>query len=123
MSAITQIIRSVISVGPGFNLSGNLLTNPIDGTILIDTGELSGGSYYFGFIITSSVAAVVDIQHRDTANANNITLNRIRLASAGTDYPLFPNKISIDQHERIRLALFGGITGEIQGSIFYIQVD
>lgn len=120
--AISQIIQNTISLYDGEKIAGSVLTNPSDSTVIVDTGQLEEGNYLFGFIISNSVAANIDIQHRDAANSSNIDFMRIRIANAGTEYPLFPSKIKIETNQRIRLIMSGGITGGIQANIFYIRV-
>jgi len=121
--AVSQIIQNTISLYRGQKIVGSVLTNPTDQTILVDTGALSKDDYLFGFIIETSVAgATVDIQHRNAANSSNIDFIRIRIVNAWTEYPIFPSKIPMDLNERIRVIMSGGITGEIQASIFYIRV-
>lgn len=120
--AISQIIQNTISLYDGEKVAGSVLTNPADATVIVDTGQLDEGNYLFGFIIENSVAANVDIQHRNSANNANIDFMRVRIANAGTEYPIFPSKIKIETNQRIRLVMSGGITGEIQANIFYIRV-
>lgn len=120
--AISQIIQNTISLYDGEKVAGSVLTNPADTTVIVDTGQLDEGNYLFGFIMESSVAANVDVQHRNAANGANIDFVRIRISDAGTEYPLFPSKIKIETNQRIRLVMSGGITGEIQANIFYIRV-
>ena len=119
---ISLIVRNTISIGDGNKIVGSFVTNPVDNTVLADTGSLVEGNYLFGFITTSSIAATVLLQHRDSLNASNIDAIKIIIAAAGTDYPLFPSKVYINKNERIRIVMSGGIIGEIQGSIFYIKV-
>ncbi|MEM4313088.1 MAG: hypothetical protein QXH95_03430 [Thermoplasmata archaeon] len=118
--SISFIVKSLIGVG-GNLIDGNLFVNPLADTIIVDTNGLQLGYYYFGFVVTSSVACIIDIEHRDESNSQNKHRIRIRM-NAGTEYPIFWNPIQILNNERIRLKLIGGITGEIQGSIFYIKV-
>lgn len=120
--AISQIIQNTISLYDGEKVAGSVLTNPADTTVIVDTGQLEEGNYLFGFIMESSVAANVDVQHRNAANSANVDFMRIRISDAGTEYPLFPSKIKIETNQRIRLVMSGGITGEIQANIFYIRV-
>lgn len=120
--AISQILQNTISLYDGIKVAGSVLTNPADTTVMVDTGQLEEGNYLFGFIIEASVAANVDIQHRNAANSANIDFIKIRVANAGTEYPLFPSKVRINTNQRVRLVMSGGITGEIQANIFYIRV-
>lgn len=102
-------------------VSGSILTNPADQTVLVDTGPMTAGRYLFAVIGTSSVAWVYDVQQRDSANATNIDSQRRRV-SAGTEDLLFPNKVTLAQNERLRCLLQGAIVGEVQMSIFWMEV-
>lgn len=67
------------------------------------------------------MAWVYDVQHRDAANAVNNDAQRRRLA-AGNEDLLFPNKITLAEQERLRCVLVGAIVGEVQMSIFWMEV-
>lgn len=120
--AISSIIQNTISLEDGIRIVGSLLTNPSSGDITVDTGALSEGNYLFGFLVTTSVAAIIDIQHRNAANSANINSFRTRASQEGTGHILFPSKIRIATSERIRMVMGGTITGELQASIFYVKI-
>lgn len=109
--------------GLGTWAAGAVLSNPTDNTVIVDTGPISpGGEYIFACYAAGSVAAVYDVEHRDAANASTLQSQRSRPA-AGNDYFIFPNKITILNNERVRCSLRGGITGELQISIFFQELN
>lgn len=120
--AVTNIVQNTISLEDGEKTVGSLLTNPSSGGVVVDTGQLSEGNYLFGFLVTTSVAAIIDIQHRNAANSANIDSFRTRASQEGTGHILFPSKIRLATNERIRLVMGGTITGELQATIFYVKV-
>jgi hypothetical protein len=101
--------------------TGAVLTNPVDTTVLVDTGVLTIGNYLVAFVGAGSVAWVYDGQHRDAANAVNVQSQRRRPAAGDEDW-LFASKISIVAGERLRAVLVGTIVGEVQMSIFFQEV-
>lgn len=104
--------------------TGAVLTNPSNGDVLVDSGPMSavrGGYFLVGVIASASVPVVYDLQIRNAANTVTLQSQRRRLAGTTSnlnDDLLLPNKISMHQNERLRCVLVGGITGEVQLSIF-----
>src|SRR2546427_2719380 len=91
-------------------------------SVLADTGAIANrGNYLFAVSGAGSIAWTYDIQHRDGSNTTNVHSQRRRPA-AGNDDILIANKIFIDTNERVRVLLQGATTGEIQMSIFYVEV-
>lgn len=105
-------------IGEGVWVAGSLLTNPEDTDILVDTGELPGGVYLFAVSGASDSAWVYDVQRRNAANTSNIASQRRRPPAGSEDF-MFPNKIIVAPGERLRVVLVGGVTGEVQMSIYY----
>jgi hypothetical protein len=101
--------------------TGSVLTNPSSGDVLVDSGQMKAGWYLVGVMGTATVAVVYDLQLRDKDNATTVQAQRRRfgatLASQNDD-ALLPNKISVQQNERLRCVLVGSITGEVQLSLF-----
>jgi hypothetical protein len=108
--------------------TGVVLTNPSNGDVLVDTGLISalrGGYYLVGVVGSASVAIVYDLQLRNAANDTTVQSQRRRFAATDSnrnDDLLLPNKISIQQNERLRCVLVGGITGEVQLSLFKQEI-
>ena len=112
-----------ISIRTGLKYPGDIYTNPADAQVLADTGQLQAGNYLFSFILHATVAAIVDIQHRNVANDGNVdTPVRVSVAANSNEYPFYPSKINIVANQRVRIVLSGGITGNVQASIFSLPV-
>ena len=92
--------------------SQGTLTNPAAGTILADTGPLqTSGVYRVTCVATSSVAATVSVEHRDSGNANTLEAIGISVPVGGT--VSFDVPVRISSGERIRAVLSSAITGTI----------
>lgn len=101
--------------------TGSILTNPTNGDVLVDTGAIKAGYYLIGVLASASVALVYDLQLRNAANDANVKSQRRRFGTTDStlnDDMLLPNKISVEQNQRLRCVLVGSITGEVQLSLF-----
>ena len=107
-------------LGRGRWWAGSILTNPTDGTVLVDSGPITAGTYLVALVGTGSVAWVYDFQHRDAANAANNNAQRRRPAAGNEDF-LAPNKVQVASGERFRAVLVGNVTGEVQMSVFALE--
>ena len=109
--------------GDGQWFPGSVLTNPNDGDVLVDTGQINPpGEYLFSVHGAGSVAWAYDVQYRNATNTGNNLSQRRRLAAGNEDF-VFPNKLSnVLLNERIRLVLVGTIVGEVQMSLFMQRV-
>lgn len=112
---------AVLLTTSGIWTSGAILTNPVDGTLLVDTGPLSNGNYLLACVGAGSVAWTFDTQLRDAANATSLQSQRRRPAAGNEDF-LFASKIAIALNQRLRCLLVGVIVGEVQMSIFYQEI-
>jgi hypothetical protein len=99
---------------------GTILTDPTNGAILVDSGPVEGGYYLVGVVGSASVPLVYDLQRRNAANSVTVQSQRRRFGGDPNenDDMLFPNKIPLQQNERMRCVLVGAITGEVQLSLF-----
>lgn len=93
-------------------------TNPSTGDLLADTGALPvENGLLFTFIISSSVAFVADLQHRDATNTS--TLKSQLMICPATDTITFgPVNRYFLISERLRIVVGSGFTGACQASIF-----
>ena len=101
--------------------SGSVLTDPGNDDVIVDTGQLAAGNYLIAISGAGSVDWVYDFEHRDAANAANNDVQRRRPAAGNDDF-IIPNKITLALNERIRAIMDGAITGELQMSIFVVEV-
>lgn len=107
--------------GQGVWTDGTLFTNPVDGQVLCDTGELPRGRYLFGIEASASVDWVYDRQQRNAANDANTKSQRRRPRAGNEDF-LCPNEITLDEGERLRVVLSGTIAGVVQVSIWRLSM-
>ncbi len=108
-------------IGTGTWYSGSVATNPTTGTVLVDTGALGAGEYLVAFSGGGTVSWTYDAQHRNAANDANIDAQR-RYCAAGNEDFIFPCKLTVAANQRFRAVLVGNITGDVQMSIFVLEV-
>jgi hypothetical protein len=114
---------SVVALLQGIGLlaNGAILTNPTDGTLLIDSGPLNDGNYLLAVTGSGSVQFVYDLQIRNAANDTTLKFFRRRPAAGNEDF-ILPFKVDIVQDERVRAVLVGTIVGDVQLSLIYGEV-
>ena len=119
---LRQVSAGSWHVGDGVWVDGPVSTNPADATVLVDSGAITdAGKYLVGVSGAGSVAWVYDMERRNAANSSTLQKQRRRCASGNEDL-VKPNEFTIAAGERFRCSLVGGITGEVQLSIYYKQV-
>ncbi|MEO0248705.1 MAG: hypothetical protein ABIN58_04005 [candidate division WOR-3 bacterium] len=106
--------------GNGVSIQGDLYTNPTAGTVLCDSGQLVGSNYLFGVIGYCSGTCTYDIEVRNAANTETLFYLR-RLFSQGTDDFMFPNKLYIEQGQRIRVVLQNNVSGDAMACLFLLE--
>jgi len=102
-------------------LDGQVFTNPAANTVLIDSGPSipEGDQQLPMILISSTVAAVVLLQHRNAVD--DATLHQHALVVGANQTLVVPSLGSIDAAEsgqRLRCVLFTTIVGRIQVSFF-----
>ena len=109
--------------GTGLWSNSDLLTNPTQGAVVVDTGAFasSRADMLIAIVAAGTVAFTYDVQYRNAANNANLAAQR-RVCSAGNDEFLFPSILSVVQAERVRVVLVDAITGDLQVSIFSCAV-
>lgn len=91
--------------------------NPTTGAILADTGPiLNDGGYFVHVVARSSVAADIQIQHRDASNTANVEPPVEIIVPAGSTVYL-TLAARINPNERIRAVLLSGIVGDVTVTI------
>src|SRR5712691_6183864 len=100
--------------------TSGLLTNPATGDILADSQPLTAGAYAVIIVASSSVAAAVDLQVRDTTNTVTVQSQRLQLLASGTQV-LGEFHITVLQDQRIRVIMSLAVLGTAQASIFRRQ--
>jgi len=92
--------------------------NPANGTILADTGPADPRQYRFNMLVSASVGARIDMEHRDSTNT--VTLRSFPLfVVAGTTFQMAQSgEVQLATDERIRLIINGAVVGVVGGSLF-----
>lgn len=121
-SNLRQSTTAYKFVGEGKWIDGSILTNPTDGTLIVDTGQLPAGDYWFAIHGETSTDEAIEVQLRDAANSTNVKRQRRRPRTGDIDW-IFPNKITVALNQRLRVIQVGNMTGEVQISIFYQEVE
>lgn len=107
------------SIRNGIWVAGGIATNPSNGDILVTTGAVKGGDYLFAFNIHASADAVVTLVQRNSTDDADKASYDIKVPADQDVSFYIPLHIGVLQNERLLLRMKGGITGTIQGSIFY----
>lgn len=91
-------------------------TNPTTATVLADTGALNAALYEVRVTCGCTVAAIFQVQRRDSANSNNVgDVLYIRAAAGQTGEYVF--KFELNSSERIRVLPAANITGDAEASV------
>lgn len=95
--------------------------SPSSGTVLADTGALSGvGGYNIRpIILAANVSAEVELQHRDSTNSSNVWSQRFWLGATnpgGIDSSL---PFQLASNERLRIVTTSLTLGSVQASFYY----
>jgi len=110
------------SLRNGLWVSGALTTNPSGGDIISTTGALKGGWYLLAMNIHASAETIVIMAQRNAADSGDVFSYEIPIP-ATQDVPVqIPVHIQIYKDERFVLRMKNGLTGTVQGSIFYANV-
>ena len=98
-------------------VTGALQTNPIDQTILADSGPIvMKGDYLIAVQGGGSAGYNYDMQLRDASNSTTVALIP-RFASAGEEDLIVAWLVTMDVGQRVRAVLQGGITGTVRLAI------
>jgi hypothetical protein len=97
-------------------------TNPTTATVLADSGALATGMYQVLVVAGCSVAAKMDIQHRNAANGANVS-DSVTIRLAAGQSAEFALKFAINSQERIRVLPQASITGEAEAAIQVIRIS
>lgn len=100
-------------------VAGSVLNNPANGTVVADSGAIAdAGHYFLAAIVAADADFVYDIQHRNAANDTTLKTQRRYIKASIPDTAILPVPIEIAVGERVRLVSVGGLTGNVQGSVF-----
>lgn len=109
--------------GPGYWIAGSVLTNPLDQTILVDSGELLAGNYLVAVSVASSGLSKYSVKVLSTGLVTRYSQLRY-VPEAGNDDFQIGNKITLYGGDRIRIILEGVVAGggSIQASLYFMEV-
>jgi hypothetical protein len=111
---ITGVARGGPRLDHALWFTGALQINPVDQTVLVDTGPLViPGDFLVAVQGGGSAGYNYDLQLRDTANAVTQALLP-RFSTAGPEDLIVAWMVTIVQNERMRCVLQGGITGNVR---------
>lgn len=119
---LEQVAGSRYFVGEGKWFAGTLVTNPSDGTTMVDSGALPAGNYLLAVVGSTTGAHKYDLQHRNADNNGTVkSQRRVLQANQNEDF-LSPNKFALALNERVRCVSSGATTGDVQLSIWLQRV-
>lgn len=99
--------------------SALLQTNPAANAIVADTGPALGDNARKWYTICSStVSAILIVEHRDAANATNLHSQGFFLPANGTVTMGPDSALVVLNGERVRLRLNAAVTGSLWCSVF-----
>jgi hypothetical protein len=98
--------------------TNNILTNPATNALLADTGALNGSQTSLTALISSEVACIVFFEYMNAANTVALYSHAF-IIGANTSQQFDLPGLSYLVGERFRLRLNAGVTGHVQGSLFY----
>jgi hypothetical protein len=90
-------------------------TNPANGTILADTGAISGGVGSYTIVVASTVVARLEVVVRDAANTTDVNMQTLPTVASGLVHLMLP--MDVPPGGRIVIRNNGAITGVVHASI------
>jgi hypothetical protein len=105
-------------------VGGTVFTNPAANTVLADSGAVTaaapdGTTYEYQVVASSTVAAQIQVQHRDAANASTVESFDVFLPAGVVTFPV---QVTLKSNERVRVVLVSGITGSISAALAQARV-
>lgn len=102
--------------------TGLLTTNPAINAVIVDTGPLPAGDYFFQLMFESDANTRFLIELRNAANSATLDSQRVPLGADQFVQPIFGTKISIAEGERVRAIMVAALVGVVQASIIYSRI-
>lgn len=96
-------------------VTGGPKPNPVAGTIIADTGFISGGSSVYTLVCASTVIARFEVAVRDAADTTDVVVQNFFVPANGNISFSFP--IDVPPGGKIVIRTPASITGTVQGSI------
>ena len=101
-------------------LSSGRVANPALDQVLLDTGAVVDGIYFFDVFAASTIAAAFELQHRNSTNLANIDSQIIAVPAFASSWGFaVPQTLCIPMAagERIRLIQVAAVVGSVSVSI------
>lgn len=100
--------------------AGTVKTNPVANDILVDSGALAKGDYFFQLLASGTVAYVAVIEQRRAA----ATIKSFQVPVGADQFvqPIFGTKIVLEENDSIRTILKAGVTGDVQNSLLHARL-
>lgn len=100
--------------------AGTLATNPLANDILVDSGALSAGDYFFQLLAQGDVAYRTIIEQRRAA----ATIKSFEVPVGADQFvqPIFGTKIALQANDSVRTIIKAGVTGNVQNSLLHARI-
>ena len=103
--------------------SGDMEVNPIDDATIATTGELQEGWYFIQMRVYASVDSIVELVKRNATNTSDVNAQRVACKEAiGNADFIGATKVFLNANERLIARMDGGVTGNVQASIFAANI-
>lgn len=103
--------------------TGAVVTNPGANAVLVDSGPLTEGWYFFQFLMHATAAATFDRQHRNAANDATLDAKEIPIPVDTEQDSIFALPLYVEEGERFRVLNIDTFTGDAQASITWGRLD
>lgn len=112
-------VDSLLTQGWG---SAGRLINPVNGTVLADTGALVAGYYDFiiFFACNTTIGMYLELQHRNSGNTVTLKFQNFAIL-ANNSYEFYLNNYKVSPWERVRVMTTSTLGCAIQISIIHNQ--
>lgn len=104
--------------GPVVWVPSAIRTNPVDGTVVCDSGLLSRGFWLFGVVGETDTSFVYELF---ALNANKRLA--LRRPAAGDVDLLIPNQAQLDQNESVQVRIVGNPTAILQLTLWGVLIN
>lgn len=101
-------------------LSSGRLANPTLDQVLLDTGALPAGSYFFDAFAASTVQAAFELQLRDAANTTTVKSQIIAVPAFTTTWGFSVSTqiyLDVTANQRLRIIQVAAVTGSVSVSL------
>ncbi len=99
--------------------TNGLITNPIDGQLLVDTGALAAGTIGGSLLCYSTLPCLLTLHRHNSTNTADITTQKVALGCFANNFTVhsIPTGIILALNERVTVTIDTGFIGSIQVSL------